>query len=136
MEDSWKKFVPQAPTRLGSAEWFTGQVWISQLIASPEPMNLQVVRVFFSPTARTHWHTHPQGQILHVEAGIGWFQRWGEAVLEIKAGDTLYIPPGEKHWHGASATHAMTHLALQAAEKGTTAGWLEPVSDELYKANP
>ncbi|MER3555540.1 MAG: cupin domain-containing protein [Meiothermus sp.] len=132
MDNPWKKFVPQVPTRQGSADWFTGQVYLSELIVSPEPMSLTVARVFFSPGARTHWHTHPKGQILHVEAGIGWFQRTGEDVLEIKAGDTIYIPPGEKHWHGASAAHAMTHLALQAAENGKTADWLEPVSDQSY----
>lgn len=129
----WKKFVPQAPTRPGPTQYFTGTAYLSELIASPEPMNLQVLRVFFAPGARNAWHTHPKGQILHVESGIGWFQRWGEGVQEIKAGDTLYIPPGEKHWHGASATQAMTHLAIQAAQEGVYTDWLEPVSDEQYR---
>ncbi|HEU4739987.1 MAG TPA: cupin domain-containing protein [Meiothermus sp.] len=133
MENPWKKFVPQSPTRQGSAEYFSGLVYISELIQSPEPMSLQVYRVMFTPGARTAWHTHPKGQILHVESGIGWFQRRGEGVLEIKAGDTIYIPPGEEHWHGASATHAMVHLALQASENGVAAHWLEHVSEEDYR---
>jgi quercetin dioxygenase-like cupin family protein len=133
MENPWKGFVPQAPTRQGRAEWFSGSVYLSELVTTPAPMNLHLLRVIFTPGARTAWHTHPQGQVLHVEAGIGWFQRWGGPVLEMKAGDTIYFPPGEKHWHGASATHAMVHLAIQAAADGVSTEWLEHVSDDDYR---
>ena len=133
MDNPWKNFVPQAPTRAGSPDWFTGAVYISEVVATPEPMSLQIYRVNFTPGARTAWHTHPRGQVLHVEAGIGWFQRWGEPIFEIKAGDTIYIPPGEKHWHGASPTHLMTHLAMQGMVAGSSTDWLEHVSDEQYK---
>ncbi len=133
MENPWKTFVPQAPTRLGKPEWFTGTVYLNELVVTPAPMHLHVLRVMFAPGARTAWHTHPQGQVLHVEAGIGWFQRWGQPVREMKAGDTLYFAPGEKHWHGASPTHAMTHLAIQAAVDGVSTEWLEQVSDGQYR---
>lgn len=133
MENPWPKFIPQIPTRLGASEYFTGVVQISELLTSPEPMSLQVYRVVFAPGARTAWHTHPKGQVLHLEAGIGWFQRWGGEILEIKAGDTLYIPPGEKHWHGASPGHTMIHLAMQGVVDGVGTEWLEHVTDEQYK---
>ena len=87
----------------------------------------------FEPGARTAWHTHPQGQILQVESGLGWFQRGGEKTFEIKPGDTVYIPPLERHWHGASADQAMTHLAIQRLEDGVSATWLEQVSDAEYR---
>lgn len=94
-----------------------------------------MVRVTFSPGARTHWHTHPHGQILHVVAGAGRVQTWGEPARAIIAGDTILIPAGEKHWHGASAEHLMSHLAVQEADpEGQTTHWLEPVSDSDYIA--
>jgi quercetin dioxygenase-like cupin family protein len=126
------QIVPRNEAKPGSSEYFTGQVSILELIASPEPMNLTVFRVSFAAGARTAWHTHPQGQILHVESGLGWFQWDGENIFEIKPGDTVYIPPFERHWHGASANHAMTHLATQRLESGVSVTWLEQVSDEEY----
>ena len=86
--------------------------------------------------ARTHWHTHPLGQTLHVLSGSGRFQTWGEPVREIRAGDTVWIPPGEKHWHGAGPQTAMVHIAMHEAEGGTHVTWLEPVTDEQYAAGP
>lgn len=133
MNNPWSNTVPPTPTRLGAAEYFTGHVNLSELLQSPSPMNLFVARVHFSPQARTHWHTHPKGQILVVESGVGWFQRWGETVIEIRAGDTVYIPPQEKHWHGASQSFAMSHLAMQAIQDGVHTVWLEPVNSEQYR---
>ena len=126
--------VPRIEPRPGPANYFTGQVSVEELITSPEPMNLTVFRVHFAAGARTAWHTHPQGQILHIESGLGWFQREGEKILEIKPGDTIYIPPLERHWHGASADHSMAHMAIQRLEDGVSATWFEPVSDEDYRA--
>jgi quercetin dioxygenase-like cupin family protein len=113
--------------------YFTGQVSVLELIASPEPMNLTVLRVSFAAGARTAWHTHPQGQILQIESGLGWFGRDTGEVFEMHPGDTIYIPPLERHWHGASADQAMTHLAVQRLEDGVSATWLEQVSDEEYR---
>jgi quercetin dioxygenase-like cupin family protein len=125
--------VPRNEPKPAPAGYFSGQVSILELITSPEPMSLSVFRVSFAAGARTAWHTHPQGQILHVESGLGWFQRDGENTFEIKPGDTVYIPPLERHWHGASADHAMTHLAMQRLEDGVSATWFELVSDEAYR---
>jgi quercetin dioxygenase-like cupin family protein len=125
--------VPRNEIKPGPTGYFTGQVSVLELITSPEPMSMTVFRVSFAAGARTAWHTHPQGQILHIESGLGWFQRDGENIFEIKPGDTVYIPPLERHWHGASADHAMTHLAMQRLEDGVSATWFEPVSDEEYR---
>ncbi len=125
--------VPRNEPKPAPAGYFSGQVSVLELITSPEPMNLAVFRVSFAAGARTAWHTHPQGQILHIESGLGWFQRDGEKTFEIKPGDTVYIPPLECHWHGASADQAMTHLAMQRLEDGVSATWLEQVSEEEYR---
>jgi quercetin dioxygenase-like cupin family protein len=124
------------PTRRGPAEWFTGAVHLDPIADAPEPARIKGARVHFEPGARTNWHTHPLGQTLHVMAGVGRFQTWGEPIREIRAGDTLWIPPGEKHWHGAAPQTSMVHLALQEALDGVQADWLEPVSDEDYLAVP
>jgi quercetin dioxygenase-like cupin family protein len=127
------QIMPRNEPKPGPANYFTGQVSILELISSPEPMSMTVFRVSFAAGARTAWHTHPQGQILHVESGLGWFGRDTGEVFEIKPGDTVYIPPLERHWHGASADQAMTHLAMQRLEDGVSATWLEQVSDEAYR---
>jgi quercetin dioxygenase-like cupin family protein len=127
------QIVPRNEAKPGPSNYFTGQVSILELITSPEPMNMTVFRVSFAAGARTAWHTHPQGQILQVESGLGWFGRDTGEVFEIKPGDTVYIPPLERHWHGASANQTMTHLAMQRLEDGISATWLEQVSDEAYR---
>lgn len=124
------------PTRRGPAEYFTGAVLMDPIIAAPAPARINVLRVSFEPGARTAWHTHPLGQTLHVLTGIGRVQLMGEPVREIRPGDTVWIAPGEKHWHGAAPETAMTHLALQEALDGETADWMEQVSEEDYAAAP
>ena len=124
------------PTRRGPAEWFTGTVWQDPLIETPAPARLRVARVSFEPGARTAWHTHPLGQTLIVLAGVGRAQTWGGPVRTIRPGDVVWIPAGEKHWHGASPTHGMVHLALQEALDGKVVDWLEHVSDADYQSAP
>ncbi|HEU4324528.1 MAG TPA: cupin domain-containing protein [Roseiflexaceae bacterium] len=121
------------PSGRGPAEWFTGVVRIDPLIEAPEPARLRGSSVTFEPGARTAWHTHPLGQTLIVTAGCGWAQREGGPVEEIRPGDVVWFPPGEKHWHGATATTAMTHIALQEALDGTVVEWMEHVGDEQYR---
>ncbi len=122
-------------TRQASAEYFTGTVWQDPIIEAPDPARIRGVRVSFEPGARTNWHTHPLGQTLHVVAGIGRVQTWGGPVQAIHPGDTVWIPPGEKHWHGAAPDHLMVHLAFQEALDGVHIDWLEPVSDAQYSAD-
>jgi len=117
----------------GSAEYFTGTVRIDPLFEAPAPARVRGASVTFEPGARTAWHTHPLGQTLIVTSGLGWAQRWGEAVAEIRPGDVVWFPPGEKHWHGASPTSAMTHIAIQEALDGKVVEWMEHVSDQQYK---
>jgi quercetin dioxygenase-like cupin family protein len=117
------------------AEYFTGTVWQERINAAPAPARAVTLRVTFEPGGRTNWHTHPFGQTLYVVSGVGRFQTWGEPIREIRAGDAIWIPPGEKHWHGASPTHAMCHMAIQEAQDGKTADWLEPVDDATAKAS-
>jgi quercetin dioxygenase-like cupin family protein len=124
------------PTRRGSAEWFTGTVWQDPIIEAPTPARIRGARVSFEPGARTAWHTHPLGQTLHVLTGCGRVQTWGGPVQEIRAGDTAWIPPDEKHWHGAAPDTGMVHIALQEALDGKHIGWLEKVTDEQYKVAP
>lgn len=119
-------------SREGSAEYFTGRVRIEPLNEAPAPARVAVVRVTFEPKARTAWHTHPLGQTLIVTEGVGRVQRWGEPVEEIRPGDVVWIPPGEKHWHGASPATSMTHIAIQEQLDGKGAEWLEHVTDEQY----
>ena len=123
-----------APTRRGPADSFTGIVWQEPIIDAPAPARLRGGRVSFEPGARTAWHTHPLGQTLHVISGQGRVQTWGGLVREIRAGDTVWIPPGEKHWHGAGPTTGMVHLAFQENLDGVHVSWLEHVSDEQYSA--
>ena len=121
------------PSAKGRAEYFTGAVCIDPLFEAPEPARVRGASVTFEPGARTAWHTHPLGQTLIVTSGLGWAQRWGSPIEEIRPGDVIWFPPGEKHWHGATPTATMTHIAIQEALDGKTVDWLEHVSDEQYR---
>ena len=121
------------PSSKGPAEYFTGTVRIDRLIQAPDPARVACARVTFEPGARTAWHTHPLGQTLIITAGAGRAQRWGGSIEEIRPGDVIWFPPGEKHWHGASATTAMTHFAIQEQLDGKAVDWMEHVSDEQYQ---
>ena len=123
------------PSREGPADWFTGQVTITPLVDATPPARVATASVAFEPGARTAWHTHPLGQTLIVTAGCGWAQRWGGPIEEIRPGDVIWFPPGEKHWHGAAATTPMTHIAIQEKLDGQAVDWLEHVSDEHYLAS-
>ena len=121
------------PSIKGPADWFTGAVRIDPLFQAPEPALVQGASVTFKPGARTAWHTHPLGQTLIVTAGCGWVQREGAAVEEVHAGDVVWFSPGEKHWHGATATTGMTHIAIQEQQNGKVVDWLEQVTAEEYR---
>ena len=127
------KRVGSQPSGKGPADYFTGAVRIDPLFQAPEPARVVGASVTFEPGARTAWHTHPLGQTLIVIAGLGWAQREGGPVEEIRPGDVVWFPPGEKHWHGATATTGMTHIAVQGALNGKTVDWMEQVSDEQYR---
>ncbi len=122
------------PSTQGPDEYFTGNVRIDPLFDAPAPARMYGGIVTFEPGARTAWHTHPLGQILIVTAGCGLVQCWGEPARKIRPGDVIWCPPGEKHWHGAAATTAMTHMALVEKLDGKAVDWLEKVSDEQYRA--
>lgn len=122
------------PSDQGNAEYFTGTVRIEPLFETPEPARVRGARVTFEPGARTAWHTHPLGQTLIVTAGSGLAQNWGGPVQKIEPGDVIWFPPGEKHWHGAAPTSAMTHIAIQEQLDGRAVEWMEKVSDEQYLA--
>lgn len=122
------------PSVMGGPENFTGTVRVDPLFRSPGPADFRGASVSFEPGARSNWHTHPCGQTLIVTAGLGWTQCWGEAKVEIRPGDVVTCPPGKKHWHGATSTTAMTHIAIQEAKDGKVVEWLEKVSDEQYLA--
>ena len=122
------------PSRKGQAEYFTGVVRIDPLFEAPSPARVYGANVTFEPGARTAWHSHPLGQTLIVTAGCGRVQRWGGLIEEIRPGDVISIALGEKHWHGASASTAMTHIAIVEKLDGTSADWMEKVSDEQYSA--
>jgi len=124
------------PTKYGPADYFTGTVLQDPIVEAPEPARIRAVRVSFLPGARTNWHTHPLGQTLYVLSGVGRYQTAGAPPVEIKAGDTIWIPPGEKHWHGAAPDTAMTHVAFQESLDGSHIDWLEQVSDADYTAQP
>ncbi len=126
----------ETATKRAPADAFTGTVWQEPIIIAPEPARIRASLVRFDPGARTAWHTHPLGQTLHVLSGIGRFQTEGQGVQEIRAGDTVWIPPGEKHWHGAAPDHAMVHVAMQEALGGDYVTWLEHVSDADYAVAP
>jgi quercetin dioxygenase-like cupin family protein len=123
------------PTKKASSKYFTGNVWQDPIIEADEPARVRALRVSFEPGARTAWHIHPLGQTLHVISGVGLMGLRNEAPQLIKAGDTVWIPPGEEHWHGASATNSMTHIAIQEALNGSVAEWLDKVSDCEYQLN-
>lgn len=119
-------------SRLANPDYFSGQVWQEVVIGEGAETDLRALRVTFAPAARTAWHTHPRGQTLHVLSGVGRVARRGGVVEVIRAGDTVWIPPGEEHWHGAAPDRMMCHLAIQESEDGRTAEWLEYVSDSDY----
>ena len=116
----------------GPSDWFTGSVRIDPLFQAPTPARVQGASVTFEPGARTAWHTHPLGQTLIVTAGCGWAQCDGQPIEEIRPGDVIWFPPGEKHWHGATPTTAMTHIAIQEQLDGKAVDWMEKVSEEQY----
>ncbi len=119
--------------RMGPAEWFTGTVWIDEVVIADAPARLGSARVMFAPGARTAWHTHPVGQALHVLSGSGWVQKKGEHPIAIKAGDSVWIAPAEVHWHGASAKHTMVHLAMQERDDaGEAVVWGHHVTELEY----
>lgn len=120
------------PSGKGPADYFTGSVRVDPLLEAPEPARVRGAHVTFEPGARTAWHTHPLGQTLLVTYGLGWAQREGGPVEEIRPGDVVWFPPGEKHWHGATATTAMSHIAIQEALDGNTVTWMEKVTDQQY----
>jgi quercetin dioxygenase-like cupin family protein len=126
------KACGSVPSRRVPESWFTGTVWQEPIIEAPEPARVRAAVVNFDPGARTAWHTHPLGQTLYVIAGSGRAQTWGGPIREIKAGDVVWIPPGEKHWHGAGPQTSMTHIAMHEALDGKHVDWMEKVSDEQY----
>jgi quercetin dioxygenase-like cupin family protein len=117
----------------GSAEYFTGNVRIDPLFNAPDPAHVSVASVTFEPGARTAWHSHPLGQTLIVTAGCGRVQRWGGPTEEIRPGDVVWIPPDEKHWHGAAPTTSMTHISIVEQLQGKAPNWMEKVSDEQFQ---
>src|SRR3712207_597568 len=127
------KRIGSQPSGKGPAEWFTGTVRIDPLFQAPAPARAAGVSVTFEPGARTAWHTHPLGQTLIVTSGCGWAQRDGQPIEEIRPGDVIWFPPGEKHWHGATPITAMTHIAIQEQQlDGKAVNWMEKVSEEQY----
>lgn len=122
------------PSGKGQADYFTGSVRMDPLHSPAEPARVAINNVTFEPGARTAWHTHPLGQTLIVTAGCGLAQSWGGAVSKIRPGDVVWFPPGEKHWHGAAAQTALTHISIVEQQAGKSADWLEKVSDEQYAA--
>ena len=119
----------------GSAEYFTGTVRLNPLFEAPEPARVRGAMVTFDAGARTAWHTHPLGQTLIVTSGVGWAQRDGGPIEEIHPGDVVWFGPDEKHWHGATPTSAMTHIAIQEALTGKVVEWMEPVTQEQYRTS-
>jgi quercetin dioxygenase-like cupin family protein len=121
------------PSTKGPAAYFTGAVRVDPLFQVGEPMRLNAGSVTFEPGARTAWHTHPLGQTLIITAGCGWVQTEGGSIEEVWPGDVVWFPPGEKHWHGATPTTAMTHIAVQESLNGKNVDWVEKVGDEQYR---
>ena len=124
------------PSNIGPADWFTGTVRIDPLFQASAPARVAGAAATFEPGARTAWHTHPLGQTLIVTAGVGLVQREGGPVEEIRSGDAIWFSPEEKHWHGAAAKTAMTHIAIQEALDGKVVEWMEKVTDEQYNSKP
>lgn len=121
------------PSSRGPADWFTGSVRIDPLFQANDPARAAGASVTFEPGARTAWHTHPLGQTLIITAGSGWVQREDGPIEDVHPGDVVWFPPGEKHWHGATPTTGMTHIAIQEAQDGKVVDWLQHVSDEQYR---
>ena len=121
------------PSRRASAEYFTGTAWQDTIVEAPDPARVRALLVSFQPGARTFWHHHPLGQTLYIVSGCGRVQTWGGPIREVRAGDVVWIPSGEKHWHGAGPDTTMVHVAIQESLDGTTVEWFEPVSDAQYK---
>lgn len=128
------KLIPcgSVPTRMAPDAYFTGRVLQTPIVEADPPARVRALLVAFEPGARTAWHTHPLGQTLYIVSGAGRVQSWGGPIQEVRAGDTVFFAAGEKHWHGAGPTTAMSHIAVQEAQDGITADWLEKVSDEQY----
>ncbi|WP_158829807.1 (R)-mandelonitrile lyase [Mucilaginibacter lacusdianchii] len=126
--------IGSKPSAKGPADYFTGTVRIDALNEPPEPARVSMALVTFEPGARTAWHTHPYGQTIIITAGAGWIQREGDAKVNIFPGDVVYFEPNEKHWHGATATTAMSHIAVQEKENGSPVNWMEQVTDEHYNS--
>ena len=120
------------PTKTAPESYFTGTVYQDPVVEAPEPARVRSLRVSFMPGGRTHWHTHPLGQTLYVLSGVGRVQKEGEPIIEIRAGDTVWIAPHERHWHGAAPNNAMVHVAFQEALDGSHITWQEPVTDAQY----
>ena len=127
------KRVGSQPSNKGSSDYFTGAVRIDPLLQPIAPARAVAASVTFEPGARTAWHTHPLGQTIIVTAGVGRAQHWGGPIEEIRPGDVIWFPPGEKHWHGAAPSTAMTHIAVHEQLDGKTVEWLEHVTDEQYQ---
>jgi quercetin dioxygenase-like cupin family protein len=121
------------PSTKGPSDWFTGTVRIDPLFSAPDPALVTTASVTFEPGARTAWHTHPLGQTLIVTAGCGWAQHHGGPIQEIHPGDVVWFPPNEKHWHGATPTTAVTHIAIQERLNGSAVTWLQHVTDDEYR---
>ena len=126
--------VGSQPSAKGNADWFTGSVRVDVLFQAPEPARVGGASVTFEPGARTAWHTHPLGQTLVITAGLGWAQREGGSIEQLRPGDVVWFAPNEKHWHGATSTTGMTHTAIQEQLDGKAVNWLEHVTDEQYSA--
>jgi quercetin dioxygenase-like cupin family protein len=124
-------------TRQAPAASFTGTVWMDEIVVGTSPSRMRATRVSFTPGARTNWHTHPVGQVLHVLSGVGRYQQEGQQVVALLPGDTVIIPPGARHWHGAAPDRFFVHLAMsETNDKGEGTAWLEPVSDADYSKEP
>jgi quercetin dioxygenase-like cupin family protein len=121
------------PLGKGPSDYFTGTVRVDPLFGPPDPSRVSGAQVTFEPGARTAWHTHPLGQTLIVTTGLGWVQREGGLIEEIRPGDVVWFAPGERHWHGATATTAMSHIAIQEKLNGLAVDWQEKVADEQYQ---
>lgn len=126
------KRIESQHSTTGPADWFTGAVRIQPLFEAPEPARVRGASVKFEPGARTAWHTHPLGQTLIVTSGLGWAQREDGPIEEIRPGDVVWFAPNEKHWHGATPTRAMTHIAIQEVLDGKVVDWMEHVTQQQY----
>jgi quercetin dioxygenase-like cupin family protein len=126
------KAIDAQPAQAGSEQYFTGSVHVRPLFSASAPSRMQCACVTFDSCARSAWHTHPLGQTLIVTSGRGFVQSWGGPIREIRPGDVIWTPPGEKHWHGARPDSSMTHIAIQEALDGKVVDWMEKVSDDEY----